>query len=185
MPATVVSGLSPRGGTVRSIEPSAVQEELLSLVMPTFNEAANVERTLAELILELDRERVPFEIVVVDDNSSDGTREILERMATLRPEIRIISRAMLGGFGRAIRTGLQVVRGEVVVVVMADSSDAPLDVVRYYRKILEGYDCVFGSRFRSGSVVENYPRGKLIANRIVNRAVQFLFWTRFNDLWPR
>ena len=51
-----------------------------------------------------------------------------------------------GGFGRAIRSGLEAVRGDVVVD-MADLSDSPEDVVDYYRKIGEGYDCVFGSRF--------------------------------------
>ena len=60
--------------------------------------------------------------------------------------------------------------------------DDPRDVVRYYRKIEEGYDCVFGSRFRRGSQVLGYPPLKLIVNRIVNRGIQLLFWTRFNDL---
>src|SRR5258708_39333610 len=65
---------------------------------------------------------------------------------------------------------------------MADLSDDPQDVVRYYRKIQEGYDCVFGSRFMAGSKVENYPRLKLIVNRIVNHCIQWMFWTKFNDL---
>jgi dolichol-phosphate mannosyltransferase len=65
---------------------------------------------------------------------------------------------------------------------MADRSDDPRDAVAYYRKIEEGYDCVFGSRFRRGSKVENYPRLKRVANRIVNRCIQVMFWCRFNDL---
>ena len=65
---------------------------------------------------------------------------------------------------------------------MADLSDDPEDVVTYYRKILEGYDCVFGSRFIKGSKVKHYPKLKLVVNRIVNRCIQVMFWTRFNDL---
>ena len=65
---------------------------------------------------------------------------------------------------------------------MADLSDAPEDVVAYYRKIQEGYDCVFGSRFIKGSVVQQLPAVKLVVNRIVNRCIQLMFWTRFNDL---
>ena len=65
---------------------------------------------------------------------------------------------------------------------MADMSDSPEDVTAYYRKIEEGYDCVFGSRFRKESQVENYPRFKLIVNRIVNHSVRLMFWTKFNDL---
>ena len=65
---------------------------------------------------------------------------------------------------------------------MADLSDDPEDVVKYYHKLLEGYDCVFGSRFIKGSYVKDYPRLKLVINRIVNRCVQLMFWTKFNDL---
>ncbi|MGL5096851.1 MAG: glycosyltransferase family 2 protein, partial [Planctomycetia bacterium] len=87
-----------------------------------------------------------------------------------------------GGFGRAVRSGLEAVEGDAVVLVMADSSDDPADVVRYYRKLEEGYDCVFGSRFIAGSKVSNYPRLKYIVNRIVNRCIQLLFWCPYNDL---
>jgi dolichol-phosphate mannosyltransferase len=65
---------------------------------------------------------------------------------------------------------------------MADLSDSPEDVVAYYRKIREGYDCVFGSQFIKGSEVRNYPPLKLFVNRIVNRCIQFMFGSRFNDL---
>jgi dolichol-phosphate mannosyltransferase len=54
--------------------------------------------------------------------------------------------------------------------------------VRYYRKIEEGYDCVFGSRFITGSHVVEYPIVKLVVNRIVNKLMQWFFWCPFNDL---
>jgi dolichol-phosphate mannosyltransferase len=81
-----------------------------------------------------------------------------------------------------MRSGLEAVTGDIVVVYMADLSDSPDDVVAYYRKIREGYDCVFGSRFTKGSEVQNYPPVKLFINRIVNRCIQLMFWTRLNDL---
>ena len=96
--------------------------------------------------------------------------------------IQIVNRTPPGGFGRAVRSGMEAVRGDIVVVYMADLSDSPDDVVAYYHKIREGYDCVFGSRFIKGSEVQNYPPVKLVVNRIVNRCIQFMFWTRFNDL---
>jgi dolichol-phosphate mannosyltransferase len=96
--------------------------------------------------------------------------------------VRTVNRQPPGGFGRAIRTGLEQVTGDCVVICMADSSDDPQDVVRYYRKLEEGYDCVFGSRFMDGAYVENYPRFKLIMNRIVNRCIQAMFFCPYNDL---
>jgi dolichol-phosphate mannosyltransferase len=155
---------------------------LLSVVVPAHNEEQNLEPTLRELSAALDAAAIPFEVVVVNDNSTDSTEEVAEKLARERREVRVVTRAHLPGFGRAIRAGLAAVRGEAVVILMADRSDDPDDVVRYYRKLTEGYDCVFGSRFREGSRVEGYPLGKLIANRAVNKLIQLLFWTRFNDL---
>ena len=154
----------------------------LSAVVPAHNEEGNIEPTLTELMRVLDAEHIPFEIIVIDDNSIDGTSHVVATLAAQRPEIRVVTRARLPGFGRALRAGIGAASGDVVVIVMADRSDDPRDVVRCYRKIEEGYDCVFGSRFRTGSRVENYPPVKLLVNRVVNKLIQVLFWTRFNDL---
>jgi dolichol-phosphate mannosyltransferase len=154
----------------------------LSLVVPAHNEEGNLEPTVAELTQILDVEGIPFELVVVNDNSTDRTGEVAETLAGRRSEIRVVTRGRLPGFGRAIRAGIGAASGDMVVIVMADRSDDPCDVVRYYRKIEEGYDCVFGSRFRKDSHVENYPLVKLLVNRVVNKLIQVLFWTKFNDL---
>jgi dolichol-phosphate mannosyltransferase len=155
---------------------------LFSIVIPAHNEEDNLGPTVEELVRLLDLERIPHEIVVVDDNSSDLTGATAQELATRFRQLRIVTRRRMPGFGRAVRAGLETIRGDAVTIVMADRSDDPHDVVRYYRKLEEGYDCVFGSRFRSGSRVEHYPRGKLFVNRIVNHAIRWLFWTRFNDL---
>jgi dolichol-phosphate mannosyltransferase len=155
---------------------------LLSVIIPAHDEAGNLGTTVSGLLDVLDPEQLPFELLVVDDNSSDETPRIAAELAAARPEIRVVTRRTLGGFGRAVRAGIAASRGDAVVLVMADHSEDPQDVVRYYRKLEEGYDCVFGSRFRPQSRVSNYPPVKLIANRIVNTAQRLLFWTRFNDL---
>jgi dolichol-phosphate mannosyltransferase len=156
---------------------------LLSLVIPAYNEEQNIPKCLAELRAVLREHEIPYEAIVVNDNSADGTRRVVEAEMERDRAVRLVNRTPPGGFGRAIRSGLAAVRGEVVVVYMADCSDDPRDVVKYYRKIVdEGYDCVFGSRFIKGSKIENYPRFKLFFNRIVNRCIKWLFWTRFNDL---
>ncbi len=155
---------------------------LFSLVIPAHDEEHNLVSTVEELVRVLESERIPHEVVIVDDNSSDRTGAVAQELASRLRQVRIVTRTRMPGFGRAVRAGLDACRGDAVAIVMADRSDDPRDVVRYYRKLEEGYDCVFGSRFRSGSRVEHYPRGKLIANRIVNRSIQLLFWTRFNDL---
>ncbi len=156
----------------------------LSIVIPAHNEEENIRECLDSLreTLNAAEEISSFEIIVVEDNSTDRTAEILKQEQQTDPRIRIISRTPPGGFGRAVRSGLDAVTGDVTVVFMADLSDDPQDVIAYYRKIAEGYDCVFGSRFIPGSRVTGYPRFKLFVNRVVNRLVQWMFWTRFNDL---
>lgn len=154
----------------------------LSIVIPAFNEERNLPRTLGELSATLRSEAIPYEIIVVNDNSRDGTQRVVREMMATDADLRIVNRLPPGGFGRAIRTGLDAVTGDVVCIVMADASDHPADVVACYRKICEGYDCVFGSRFVKGSKVVDYPRGKLLVNRIVNKLMQWMFRCPFNDL---
>ncbi len=153
-----------------------------SFIIPAHNEEANIGPTVAELQPVLRAEGIPYELILVNDNSDDNTPQVIRDLIAEDPNIRTVDRTPPGGFGRALRSGLEIVEGDVVIIYMADRSDDPQDAVRYYHKIEEGYDCVFGSRFRPGSKVENYPKFKLIANRIVNRAIQFMFVCRFNDL---
>lgn len=155
---------------------------LYSILIPAYNEAENLPRTLDLLAAALRKESIPFELLVVNDNSTDATPDVLESLAASYPELHVVTNTPPGGLGRAVRCGLKHFRGDVVAVVMADSSDSPGDVIACYRKIEEGYDCVFGSRFRKGSKVSQYPPVKLFFNRIVNSAMRILFLTRFNDL---
>jgi dolichol-phosphate mannosyltransferase len=157
--------------------------EKLSIVIPAYNEEKNIVKCISELQVTLrEKYEIPYEIIVVNDNSADETERVVRAEMAMDAAIRIVNRTPPGGFGRAVRSGIEVVRGDIVVVYMADLSDSAEDIVAYYKKIREGYDCVFGSRFIKGSEVQNYPVLKLICNRIVNRCVQLMFWTRFNDL---
>lgn len=155
----------------------------LSVVIPAHNEEQNIGRCLAELQAVLgDKYGIDHELIVVDDNSRDGTARVVEELMRDRPQIRLVRRSPPAGFGRAIRSGLDQVRGDFVAIYMADLSDDPEDLATYYRKLGEGYDCVYGSRFMRGSRVEQYPPVKRVVNRIVNRAVQLMFCCPFNDL---
>lgn len=154
----------------------------LSVLIPARNEEQNIGKCLAEVRSTLVKERIPYEIIVVNDNSTDGTADIIIENMKIDSSLQLVNRTLPGGFGRAIRSGLSVVQGEVVIIYMADLSDDPKNIIDYYRKLEEGYDCVFGSRFIKGSHVENYPKFKKFVNRVVNTVMKYMFWTRFNDL---
>lgn len=154
----------------------------LSVVIPAYNEEENIPASLRPLWDKLDASGIDYELVVVNDNSADGTARVLDDLARENPRIRRVDRTPPRGFGRAVRAGIDAALGDVIILYMADASDDPADVVLYYNEICNGYDCVFGSRFIKGSKVSNYPTGKLLVNRLVNTMLRLLFWTRFNDL---
>jgi dolichol-phosphate mannosyltransferase len=81
-----------------------------------------------------------------------------------------------------VRTGLQASTGEAIALMMADASDSPKDLVRYYELLQQGYDCVFGSRFMKDSRIIDYPPHKLVINRMANLFIRLLFGFRYNDI---
>jgi dolichol-phosphate mannosyltransferase len=155
--------------------------QLLSVVMPARDEEGCIASSVEHLHLELRLHGVPHEIVVVDDGSTDRTWEILTALRETIPELAPTQNPGPHGFGRAIIWGLGVMRGDAVVIMMADESDDARDVVRYWRCLNEGWDCVFGSRFMRGGGVIAYPRVKLVANRVANAFIRLLFRLSLND----
>ena len=154
----------------------------LSVVIPVHNEETAIERVTLDLRKELCARDIPHEIILVNDNSSDASPRILESLRRRYESIKVVHAAPPKGFGKAVSTGLRAVTGEGVVIYMGDASDDPRDVVMYYRKLCEGYDCVFGSRFMKGSRVRGYPRVKLLLNRAGNLFIQLMFCIRYNDI---
>lgn len=155
---------------------------LLSVVIPAYNEAENLANLLPGLITHLEHADIPHEVLVVNDNSSDNTESTLQALMQAYPTLTYINNAPPNGFGLAVRCGLQAFKGDAVVIVMADGSDAPEDIVRFYRKLQEGYDCVFGSRFMPGGKAVDYPLHKKIINRLANNFIRVLFQFRYNDI---
>lgn len=154
----------------------------LSVVIPAHNEEGCISAVINNLINALEARGIEREIVVVNDNSTDNTPQILQDLAQAYNEIKVINAPRPRGFGRAVRKGLGHAGGDIVVIFMADGSDEAGDVLRYYDKILEGYDCAFGSRFIKGSRTSGYPKLKLLLNRIGNKMIQLLFWIKYNDV---
>jgi dolichol-phosphate mannosyltransferase len=154
---------------------------LLSVVIPARDEEGCIASTVKHLHVELSLKGVPHEIVVVDDGSADRTWEIVSEINSQMPEVRPVKNEGPHGFGRAIQCGLDAMTGDAVVIMMADESDDCRDVVLYWDKLNEGYDCVFGSRFMKGGGVIDYPWIKLQLNRLANRFIQVLFAIKLND----
>jgi len=155
---------------------------MLSVVIPAHNEEGHLEATVEGLVATLRRAGITYEIVVVNDNSSDATERILATLSAADRGVRFVNNPAPNGFGLAVRRGLAEFRGEAVAIVMADGSDDPADLVAFYRELASGYDCVFGSRFIRGGRVVDYPKLKLVLNRFANFIIRMLFVLRYNDV---
>jgi len=154
----------------------------LSVVIPARNEAGNIGATLDSLRERLGREGIAYELVVVDDGSSDATPDEVMARAQSDPGVRLVRNSGPHGFGHAVRCGLDAFTGDAVAIVMADGSDSPDDLVSYFYVLRDRAECAFGSRFVQGSVVVDYPRLKLFVNRLANWFIKVLFGLRYNDV---
>ena len=142
----------------------------LSVVIPAYNEEESIPHTIETLISILNSEDILHEVLVVNDNSKDNTLKVLEELSKQYPTLKHITNLPpKNGFGYAVRAGLESFSGDCVAIFMADMSDSPDDLVRFYNRMAEkDLDCIFGSRFSKGGKVYDYPKFKLFLNRIFN-----------------
>jgi glycosyltransferase involved in cell wall biosynthesis len=150
----------------------------LSIIVPVFNELATIP-TIIERILAVD---LPKELIVVDDHSSDGSFDLLAKLASRHDQIRLFRHPENRGKGAALRTGLQHVQGDVVVIQDADLEYDPADYPRLLRPIEEGYaDVVYGSRFLGES--RHLLKGAhAVANRLLTSFSNLLTGLNLTDM---
>lgn len=154
---------------------------MLSVVIPAHNEEGSIAPTLEALYAKLTAEGIAHELLVVNDHSRDGTAEVLAQLQHTISTLRVVENQGAGGFGHAVRCGLANFKGDRVAVVMADLSDSPDDLVKFNRKMDEGFDCVFGTRWTMGGRVHDYPVVKKWVNRAANTLVRLVFGLKYND----
>ncbi|MCK4463027.1 MAG: glycosyltransferase family 2 protein [Candidatus Omnitrophica bacterium] len=154
----------------------------LSILMPSHNEEKSIKDTIREVYNVLKRNNIQHEILVVNDNSSDSTKDILDKLSMEIPTLRYITNSGSRGYGLAVRLGLQNIKGNAVCIMMADGSDSPDDLLKYYNGLMDGYDCVFGSRFTKASQLIDYPIHKLILNRLGNYFIKILLGIKHNNI---
>jgi dolichol-phosphate mannosyltransferase len=153
----------------------------LSIIVPAFNEEGAIGNTVSSVVATAAEAGIDYELIVVDDSSSDRTATIVRELAAGNERIRYLRSPGERGFGRAVRAGLAHYEGDAVAIVMADGSDDPRDIVTYHELLSAGYDCAFGSRFIAGGSAQGYPLVKLGLNRAFNLAIRLAFGYAYND----
>ena len=150
----------------------------LSIVIPVYNEDQIIEAVL-RMILAVDFGDYLREVVVVDDGSSDKTREVLDRFHETQ-NLRIMYRNVNGGKGAALRDGIRAATGKVIIIQDADLEYDPSQIPMLTTPILEGKaKVVYGSRFKG--VIRNMSPIRRLANRFLTFYVNLLFGTKITD----
>src|SRR5579883_2338300 len=131
---------------------------LLSILIPVYNERAVVEQSLSQVLAAPLPENMERELVIVDDCSTDGTSDILRRMAEHEPRIRLFRHPVNRGKGAAVRTAIEKAQGDFCLVQDADMEYDPSEYPRLLRPLLDGHaDAVFGSRYMAGEQTRILP----------------------------
>ena len=137
----------------------------LSIVIPCFNETATLQRSIAR-VLASDTAGMEKELIIVDDGSTDGSRELMEGLAAENDAIKALVHEHNQGKGAAIRTGFAAATGGIVLIQDADLEYNPADYPKLLRPILDGRaDVVYGSRFRGGEEGRVFFFWHSVANR--------------------
>lgn len=151
----------------------------LSIIIPCRNEEENISKTIIDINKKLSKKIKDYEIIIINDFSTDKTFEIGKKLSSKKV---IIKNNINKGLGGAINYGIKTAKKKFIVIMMADLSDSCSDLLKYYKIISNGkLDAVLGSRFLKNSKVIDYPLKKMIFNRIFNYLVKIIFFSNYND----
>lgn len=149
----------------------------LSFIIPAKNEQDSVEILYKEIIAEQKKIKKNYEIIFIDDGSTDATFDILKKLARSSSNVKIIK--LRGNFGKstALQVGFDEARGEIIFTLDADLQDNPNQIPIFLKKITEGYDLVSGWKKERMD-----PWTKVIPSRILNFATRVLTGTKLHDI---
>ncbi|NBX69877.1 MAG: glycosyltransferase, partial [Proteobacteria bacterium] len=150
----------------------------LSILLPVFNEEANIIPLIEELESVLNKMGWPFEVIIVDDGSTDGSRRVLEELSRAKSYLRVICFRRNYGQTAAFDAGFSVASGDIVVTLDSDRQNDPNDIPKMVEMIDQGYDFVAGWRLerKDGFILRTFP------SRIANSIIRWVMKTSIHDL---
>lgn len=139
---------------------------LVSIVIPTYNERDGIEQLVERICRELGNTQLSGEVVIVDDNSPDGTGDVAEKLKSSYP-VQVVHRAGKLGLSSAVIEGFQAAKGDILGVMDADGSHDPAAIPALVSAIeRDGCDVAVGSRYIPGGNIRNWPLVRLIISKV-------------------
>lgn len=153
-----------------------VETGMLSLVIPLYNERDSLTELYGELKQTLGSLRCRYEIIFVNDGSTDGSTEVLQRLCEMDPQVRVLHLRRNFGKAAALAEGFKEVRGEIVFTLDADLQDDPKEIPNFLAKLAEGYDLVSGWKFHRLD-----PISKTLPSKLFNAVVSKTTGVKLHD----
>ena len=138
------------------------------ILIPAYNESENLRRIESELITELNKNSIAYQIFLINDGSSDDTLIIAEEMAAINKNIKILNHDKNKGLGAALRTGYAKCTNEWVITIDADLSYSPDQIINLVHKVSDDVDAIFGSPYMKGGKVEGVSGIRIFPSKVVN-----------------
>jgi dolichol-phosphate mannosyltransferase len=159
-------------GEAATLEPAAQGAMRLALIIPTLNEEGNIGRLIERARAALDSEKIPFEIVVVDDDSSDGTAAAVHAISQKDPRVRLIVRKGARGLSGAVLDGWRQTSADILGVIDADLQHPPELLPRLYEAVASGSDLAIGSRYTPGGGIGDWN----VIRKLLSSAAVWATW---------
>ncbi len=153
-----------------------------SFVIPTYNEKENISKLIPDIESVLKENGIDGEIIVIDDNSPDGTGQIAEDFNNRFDNVKVIHRKKKEGVGSARRLGFSLASKEIIISMEGDNTHNPKYIPQFIEKINEGADLVIGSRYLPDSKILNWPLKRRIISKVANFIARFFAGVRLTDV---
>lgn len=154
----------------------------LSIVMPVFNEEKTIEEMMEKTHSVLEKTRKKYEIICVDDGSTDNSNETMHSIRRRMKNTRIVKHGKNKGLGAALKTGIKEAKGELIITIDSDLSHNPKDIVSFLEKIDSDFDMVIGSRYVPGGGMLGVPISRMIISRFTNLVFSVIFGMKIKDI---
>jgi len=152
-----------------------MQTHVVSVVIPAYNEEKTIGNVIEETIQTMDTLGMPYEIIVVDDGSTDRTKQIASRY-----KATVLSNGKNRGKGYALRKGFQHAQGDIIITIDADGSHNPKEVSELMKPLFNGTDIVAGSRFL-GRKNDHTSKLHILGNHLINLTIMILTGRKITD----
>ncbi|MEK6874598.1 MAG: polyprenol monophosphomannose synthase [Nanoarchaeota archaeon] len=152
---------------------------MISIIVPAYNEELGIEHFILEMKKRI-KLKEDYELVIINDGSTDKTAEIVSRLMKGYPSLRLVTYEKNKGLGGAIRTGIQEAKGRAIIEMDSDLTQPP-EVIPSMLKALDGADVVYASRYVRGGGMKNVPRWRVWLSIAANNLFRLIYWLPIKD----